>query len=389
MGCWLRKIAILVSLFILWSAMVCAAQPITIGMSSALSGRYAPMGDMYAKGLHLWEEEINKKGGIRGRSVKLVVHDDRSSPQEAAKIYRQMITKEGVDLVLGPYSSGISAAIAPIVEQYHYPTLLPLAAADYIWANSPKYVFGMHTSARRWARAILAYLALHEIKRIGLLASDSLFALGVPKAADKWARRLSLDIVLRERLDPDRLDEQVQRARDLDVQALLVWCYLDGAVMVRKALDRVDWYPQVYFSHIGPALEKYHEILGPLADLTVGTSVWEPGRAELYPGGREFVERFEAKYGTKPSYHAAMGFAAGEVLARALLQAGDIDREVVRNKLANLDMITIVGRYGVDSQGMQVRHSPLVIQWQDGKKKVLWPRPLGNAHLQFRSEERP
>jgi branched-chain amino acid transport system substrate-binding protein len=389
MCCMNPRTVILLFLFFFGTGIAYAAQPIRIGVSIALSGRHAPMGEMYAKGLRLWEKDVNDRGGLLGRPVKLLIYDDHSSPDDAKAIYQRMLTQERVDFVMGPYSSSISQAIAPIVEQYRYPTLLPLAAAHSIWDDRPKYVFGMHTLGRRWTSATFAYLALQEIKRVGILVNERLFHMGDPKDTDKWARRLDISIPMKEMLDPKRLQEQIQRARDLDVQALLVWGYMDDAVMVRKSLDKVGWYPKVYFSHIAPSLEKYHGMLGPLANLTVGTSVWEPTSAGIYPGGKQFLDAFTRKHGILPSYHAAMGYAAGEVLAQAISQAGTTDREAVREKLVEMDMITIVGRYGLDARGMQVRHRPLIIQWQEGKKKVLWPKSMSNAELQVEPEERP
>lgn len=384
-----RLIFLLVGLLCLTTGVAGSAQPIRVGVSIALTGRYAPMGDMYAKGLQLWEEEINKKGGILGRPVELLVYDDHSSGEEACRLYTRMLTRDHVDFVMGPYSSSISMAIAPIVEQHNYPTLLPLAAASSIWANQPKYVFGMHTSASRWTSAIFSFLTLHQIKRVGILVNAHLLRMGDPKDTDKWARRLDRTIVMKEKLESERLGEQLQQAEESNVEALLAWGYMDDAVMVRKGLEKVGWYPKIYFSHIAPSLQEYHKILGPLADLTVGTSVWEPSVASLYPGGRQFLNAFKAEYGILPSYHAAMGYAAGQVLARALSQAGTTDRETVRRNLAEMDMITIVGRYGVDPRGMQVRSHPLIIQWQHGEKKILWPRSMSNAQLLFRSGERP
>ncbi len=162
-----------------------------------------------------------------------------------------------------------------------------------------------------------------------------------------------------------------------------------GAVRVRKTLDEVGWYPGVYYSQIAPSLDEYHRILGPLADYSVGTSVWEPSIAKRFPGGRRFVEQFRREYRTTPSYHAAMGFAAGEVLGSAVAGVGTINREKIRNELSVLDMVTIVGRYGVSANGRQVRQQPLIIQWQDGRKKVLEPKDLSDGKLLFPPEARP
>ena len=306
-----RLILLLAGLLCLFTGVAGSAQPIRIGVSSALTGRHAPMGGMYAKGLRLWEEQINKKGGLLGRPVELLVYDDKSSGEEARGIYRRMLTRDRVDFVMGPYSSSISMAIAPIVEEHRYPTLLPLAAVSSIWADSPRYVFGMHTSSIRWTSAIFAYLALQEIRKVGILVNEQLLRMGVPQDADKWAKRLDLKIVMKEMLDPKSLGEQLHKAKESNVEALLAWGYMDDAVMVREGLEKVGWYPKIYFSHIAPSLQKYYQILGPLANLTVGTSVWEPSAADLYPGGRQFSDAFTAKYGLSRQLSGGHGVCSG------------------------------------------------------------------------------
>ena len=313
--------------------------------------------------------------------VKLLIYDDHSSPQEAVKIYDRMLTKENVDLVMGPYSSTIGSAVAPIIERHRMPTLFPLAAADAIWASRPKYVFGMHTCARRWISAVLAFFARQGVERVGILVNEELFKLGTPRETNKWAKRFGQKILMKEVPNPQHVGEQIDRARKLEVEGLIVWGYMDDAVTVRKAMARADWYPQIFFSQSAPALPDYQRRLGPLANFTVGTSVWESSIAQLRPGGKSFIEAFRQEYKTEPVYHAAMGFAAGQVLAKAISRAGTLDREKIRHELAALDMVTIVGRYRVDYRGMQVRRSPLIIQWQEGQKRVIWPEALSNGQL--------
>ncbi len=385
----LREVAVLFCLLALASAVVGAAQPIRIGVSIGLSGRYAAMGGMYEKGLRLWEKDINAQGGILGRPVQLLIHDDRSSPEEAQRIYQGMLTQGDIDLVLGPYSSSISEAVASLLEKYGYPTLLPLAATDTIWERGLRYVFGMHTCGRHWTGSTFACLARNGISRVGILVNPGLYELQDPKDAAKWARLLDMKILTHEVLDMANVEKQIERNRNLGVEAFIVWGYLNEAVEVRKALEKADWYPKVFFSHIGPALQKYHQLLGPLADYTVGTSVWEPAATRLYPGGKAFLDAFLDEYHIQPSYHAAMGFAAGEVLAKAISKAGSTDHEQIRTCLSKLDVITVVGRYGVDAKGRQIRLRPLIIQWQNGEKKILAPEALCNGSLMFPPEKRP
>ena len=85
-----------------------AAEPVRIGVSLGLTGRYAKLAAMQERGYRLWEKEINEKGGILGRPVKILIKDDGSKGESAQAAYRTLIKNERVDLVFGPFSSAIT-----------------------------------------------------------------------------------------------------------------------------------------------------------------------------------------------------------------------------------------------------------------------------------------
>jgi branched-chain amino acid transport system substrate-binding protein len=77
-----------------------------------------------------------------------------------------------------------------------------------------------------------------------------------------------------------------------------------------------------------------------------------------------------------PPYQAAIAYTAGVVLSKAIERADSVDRNKVRNMLYSMDIQTITGRYGVDRTGMQIKHVPLLMQWQEGEQRVVWPEYL-------------
>jgi branched-chain amino acid transport system substrate-binding protein len=96
-----------------------------------------------------------------------------------------------------------------------------------------------------------------------------------------------------------------------------------------------------------------------------------------------FIKPFVERHGVEPSYHAAQAFAAGQVLAAAVDEAQSIDHDALRKTLASFHTMNIIGRYGVDSTGRQVRHFALNSQWQDGQLEVVWPARLATAKPRF------
>jgi len=344
---------------------------------------------MYADGLRLWAKNQNTKGGMLGRPVDLVIHDDRSDPEAAVKNYHEMLSSGRFDFVFGPYSSVISKAVVPLLEEYRYPTLLPLASVESVWDSGSRYVFGVITPERRWTKAIFGIMARARIDQLVILVDESLLALGSPREAQKWAGRFGLNILFLERLNKQAPTEQLRRARDAGAQGLLVWGYFDDAVAVRRALAEIGWTPRLYFSQFGPSLDEYGKVLGELANYSLACGIWDPRIGRAYPGGTEFLDSFFQEYKRDPSYHAAIGYAAGVILSEAILRTGDTDREKIREMLSNLDTVTLAGRYGVDEKGVQIRQSPVIYQWQNGRKRAIWPESVGNAPLEFPPESKP
>src|SRR5262245_34704582 len=91
-----------------------SGQPLTIGFSMALTGPLSPNGKSALLGMKIWEEEVNAKGGLLGRPVKLVYYDDQSQAAPVPGIYTKLIDVDKVDLVIGPYATVPSAAAMPV-----------------------------------------------------------------------------------------------------------------------------------------------------------------------------------------------------------------------------------------------------------------------------------
>src|SRR5205807_8640258 len=94
-----------------------SGQPVTIGFSMALTGPLSPNGKQALLGMKIWEEEINAKGGLLGRPVKLVYYDDATNASTVPGIYTKLIDVDKVDLVLGPYATNMAAPAMPVVMQ--------------------------------------------------------------------------------------------------------------------------------------------------------------------------------------------------------------------------------------------------------------------------------
>jgi branched-chain amino acid transport system substrate-binding protein len=381
---YLRRMAILAFvLALLGSTPVAAAQPIKIGVSLGLSGRFEEMSTALKNGFELWERNVNEENGILGRPVKLIVKNDQGDPERAVSIYRELITETHVDFLFAPYSSLITAAVLPIAEEYGMPLLIAGAAADSLWEQGYRNAIGIYTPASKFAVGFLELLVLNDLDGISLVYAEDPFSVDLAESSRQWAGRFGLNVVDFEGFKKGTrdLDFLALKAKAHHSQVLMVCGHMNEAVHMAMALKRIGWRPKAFYASVGPALEEFYDRCGPEAEAVFGTSLWEP-RAN-YPGALQFNQQFIETYGRVPGYHAGLAYAAGQVLKKAVEEAGRVDKEKVRDALFQLDTMTIIGRFGVDKTGKQVRQHKFIIQWQNGTKELVWPDTIKTAKPKF------
>ena len=122
---------------------------------------------------------------------------------------------------------------------------------------------------------------------------------------------------------------------------------------------------------------------GPIGDRVFGPSQWEPDERIPFPGTKKFIADFIQYAQKQPSYHAGSAYAACQILENAIKQAGVINHDRIRDYIRALDTVTVIGRFKVDQQGKQIGHNPFMIQWQNGKKEIVYPTKLQTAPAQF------
>lgn len=355
-----------------------AVPPLKIGLTLSLTGRYAEMAEMQKKGFELWASEVNKKGGLLGREVKLLIYDDRSDPETAKRLYEAMIDKEGVDLIFAPYSSEITEAVAPVTERHGYPMIVSGASADRIWQRGYKYIFGLYTPASRYALGFLELLVINNIDDLAILYADDAFSVGVAEGTRKWAERLDLKVRYFKsfRKGEKGLEPFLKEAKASGAKVLILCGHLEESIQAKRSLKAIEWMP-IYFATVGPATDRFYKILGLDAELTFSSSQWE--HTASFRHCTDFYESFLKTYGIKPNYHAAIAYAAGQLIEQAVQKAKTTDRERVRRILSHMEAVTIIGRYKVDRSGFQTRHQNLITQWQGMKREIVWPESVRTA----------
>jgi branched-chain amino acid transport system substrate-binding protein len=382
----LKFVRVIGLLCLFWGGMPAAAEaqkPIKIGVSLGLTGRFAVMSDALFKGFQIWEKHINASGGILGRPVRIICENDRGSPDTARNLYQRLVEIKKVDFLFAPYSSLITEAVLPIAEQHGIPILVAGAAADRLWEKGYRNVIGVYTPASKFIIGFLELLVLSDLDHIAVLAADDSFSADLASGTQAWARRFGLNTVFFHsfKKGTEQLDQLLLRIKATAANVLIVCGHMNEAVHMVESLKRLEWRPQVRYASVGPTFPVFRDRCGEAAEGVFTTSLWEP-RAN-YPGAQKFEKDFIIAYDQTPGYHAGLAYAGGQVLAEAIREAGSIDRNKVRKLLFNLDTMTIIGRFGVDRTGKQVRHQAFIIQWQDGQKEIVWPKAIQTAEPRF------
>ncbi len=365
----------LVGLLALWAGPVWAAGEVVIGGAISQTGQYAEPAGRQVNSIKMWVDEVNARGGLLGKKVVLKLLDDKSDVQTSIKLYEKLITEDKVDVVLGPYSSGITEAVANVTERYKKPFVAYGAAASTIWKKGRKYIFNIVAVAEDYQKGAVHLCKQIGVKRIAIIGQDSLFPRQSGIGAEEWAKKLGIEVVLKENYPAKQMDftALLQKIKAAGAEAIISNSYFGDSSSQVRQMRELNLNFKLYSSTVGPGLPKFSEQLGSTAEYVLGFSQWEPLPDVLkHPGMKEYIEHYTKLYGERPNYHAGSTYGALQVTEAAIKKAGSFDGDKLRAALASLDIETVFGRYKVDAHGMNA-HEGITFQILQGKRKVVWP----------------
>jgi branched-chain amino acid transport system substrate-binding protein len=337
-------------------------------------------------------KRANDKGGMLGRPLQLIVQDDGSDPKAAVRIYESLVTQKHVDAILGPYASNISDAVADVSEKYRKPMVASLASATGIFTKGRNFVFMLQSPAEVFLEGLIDVAVKRGLKTVAVIGEDTLFPRTAAQGAVELAKRRGLSVVLHEPYPQMTTDFRalLARVKAANPDLLAAATYFDDAVAITRQLRELDVNPRMFGVTVGADLPRFYETLGKTAEYVYGSTQWVPELVSIraggvvpvareYPGAKEFVDAYRKEFpGSDPSYQAAGGYGGCEVLLEAIRRAGSLDSEQVRAAITRLDFNTVFGPFRVDAGGVQTAHKALIIQWQDGKKVIVWPLALAS-----------
>ena len=362
-----------------------SGEPITIGAAVSTTGSNGRTGLYQQEAYLLWEEQKNAAGGLLGRSVRMVLYDDQSDPATGARLYERLLTEDQVDLVLGPYSSSVTQAVAQVTERAGQPLLAAGASAGDLWARGYQYLFGVYSVAEDYFKSIVLDIAPAQgYTTAAIIYEDTLFPTSTASGAAAHCEAAGIEVVVNEVYPAEATDVSsvLTRVRDANPDMLIGGSYLPDSVLITRQSKELGVNPKLFAFSVGAAQPDFVESLGADAEYVLGPSMWEPQIEST--GNEEFVAAYQAKFDREPDYHSAAGYAACQVLEAAVTEVGGLDLDPIRDAIRAVQMPTVLpGQFQVDENGKQIGHIALTVQWQDGEKLIVTPEDFAEGDLRL------
>lgn len=325
-----------------------AADPIKIGLVTALSGQSAQAGEAIARGLSVAIDEINAKGGLLGgRKIELVRRDDEGNPAKGVIAARELIYKEKVSVIFGGLDTPVSMAMVPLVNQEKVPFMGPWAAGTGITKNgaSPNYVFRVSAVDEIVDKAMVQYAQkTFKSSKAGLILINNPWGESNEKGLVAALAEKGIKPVGIEKFEGSDIDvvPQLNRLKAAGADTLYMVGNVGPSAQVVKSLDRMGWKVPVV-SHWGPAGGRFTELAGPNAKNVHFVQTYS-FFGKQSPVGEKVINALKAKYPNvkgpddiTPAVGVANAYDGMQLVALAITKKGSSDREAIREGLESID----------------------------------------------------
>ncbi|PNY82625.1 ABC transporter substrate-binding protein [Deinococcus koreensis] len=334
--------AILLATLMLGSAQ--AQGTIKIGAITSVTGRFAEFGKMQLAGFKVGVEEVNRKGGVLGKKLELVVEDNASDVNKGLAAAERLVNA-GVPIVINEYSSSLVKAQAQYLARQKVPNLVITSSGDDITKPGSDYIFRLNQPATEYARVILNIFRDNKFKSMAVIAGTGAFEKSVADAAQLIAKEYGITIMEDQRYDKGLTDFRpvLNRIKAKNPDGILMVSYAEDSVALMRQAREVGVKPRLFAGGAaGFALPEFVKDAGSAAESVVTATAWIPQLR--YAGTQKLnVDLKKALGGADPSYHAAQAYAGVLVAAEAVRKAGNTDREAVKAALNGLTMNTSFG----------------------------------------------
>ena len=333
-----------------WATPALAKETIKVGAILGVTGPAANLGGPEARTLEMLVQELNKKGGIKGNPVELIVKDSSASPEKAISFAKQLIDEDKVFAIIGPLTSGETMKIKTLAEDGKT-ILLSCAAAEAIVKPVGKYVFKTPQNDSHAVRKIYEQMQKAGIGKIGVVSSNTGFGKAGKEQLEKLAPEYGITIVANEVYDKEATDltAVVTKLKAAGVQAFVNWSIEPAQAIVIKNARQIGLEIPIFQSHgfgniqyakaAGAAAEG---VIFPAGRLLAAESL--PAASKQKPLLVKYKKDYESRLHEDASTFGGHAYDAFMILVKAIETAG-LDKEKVRTAIENTQ--GLVGTAGV------------------------------------------
>ena len=357
-----------------------AADPIKVGLSLALTGSVAANGKQILMALEFWRDDVNAKGGLLGRPVKLIYYDDQSNPSTVPGIYTKLLDVDKVDFAVSPYASTQIAPAMPIMiaRKRLFVSLFGTGINDEF--NYDKYFSMLPTGptpkpsfTKGFFRVALAQNP--KPQSVAIVAADAEFGRNASDGARENAQKAGVKIVYDKTYPPNTTDfSPVVRAIQAANPDLVIICSypLDTVGMV-KAINEIGFKPKMLGgAMVGLQASVFKTQLGPLLNGIVNYETWIPASTLQFPGSMELLEKYQARAaaeGVDPLgyYMPVWAYAYLQVLGDAIEATKSTKDDVLADYIRKTTFKTVVGDVKFGAKGEWAEDRMLLVQFQNIK----------------------
>lgn len=355
-------------------------QPITIGFGMALTGGLAAGGKSALLAMQIWQEAVNKKGGLLGRPVKLIYYDDQSNPATVPALYTKLLDVDKVDLIVSGYGTNLIAPAMPVAIQhdrlffglfglavnseFHYPKYFSMLPSG----PDPKHAF-----SEPFFKVALA--ANPKPKKLAILAEDSEFPRNAQEGIRDIAKKEGLEVVYDKTYPAGTPDFTpiVHAIQATNPEMVFVASYPPGSVGMLRAATETGLKTRFFGGGmVGLQFTPIKQQFGAKLNGVIDYDWWIPSPTMQFPGILDFLKEYQAKAGEAGVdplgwYLPPFAYAYLQVLGEAIEATKSLDNAKIADYMHKAEFKTIVGEISFGPEGEWTKPRVLEVQWQGVK----------------------
>jgi branched-chain amino acid transport system substrate-binding protein len=334
-----------------------AQDTIKIGVTQPLTGAFAASGNYVAQGAKIAEEEINKAGGVLGKKIQLLIEDNKSNPTEAVATAEKLIVKDKVPVMMGAWSSTLTLAVMPKLEEYKVPMLVETSSSGKITTSGNPYIFRISPTSEMEAKAFEPLVKTLGIKKADFLATNNDFGLGASKEFSEMLKRNGVQIGAMETMDPKATDfsAQLAKIKASGGDTLFVTTAVEQITLVLKQAKDQQLTTRIITTGGSNSPDQLIQQAGDAANGSfhlVFFTPWFPDAVKNPDVAKKFVALWnEKKYNVGGLTEGFRGWDGIHTIVEAIKAAGRAEPDAIRKALWDVKVKGINGDIAFIKQG--------------------------------------